>query len=550
MKGSKFLGLDLSTQSLTALVIDLSEWSIVFRASFAFDETYPSYQTRGGVRVAQNPRVVRADPLMWAEALDDMLDLLAQRGFTKQICGISVSAQQHGSVYLKAGAARCLGTLNPARPLVSQINPIFSRTMAPVWMDSSTSKECEEITQTLGGDSRTAMLTGSKATERFTGPQIRKFWKDNPRAYEKTTRIALVSSFMTSLLLGFPAPVDCGDGFGTNLANIRSGRWSRKALGATAPRLRNKLPDLVRGDVQLGRVSAYLAERYGFKPETEVTIGTGDNPSSLVGLGLIGDRFRHAISLGTSDTYFGYLRGAGKTGSSEGHIFGAADGRFMFLLCFKNGSVARQAVKDQHILNWNDFSGILLSTTPGNRGKVMLPYFQPEVTPLVLVPGVRRFGGLREEDVEGNVRAVAEGQIMSMFLHSRRFGVKAETLVVTAGGSGNEGLVQVIADIFDAQVRSFEVKDGAALGAALRAAGGFLNAHGERKTWSELAEKFLRLNESKSVGPRKGAVRIYHGENGLLRVYEACEAYALGAGPDPEGRIKRFKEAVRAGCLA
>ena len=98
MKGNKFLGLDLSTQSLTALVIDLSEWSIAFQASFAFDETYPSYQTRGGVRVAQNPRVVRADPLMWAEVLDDMLNLLAQRGFTKQICGISVSAQQHGSV--------------------------------------------------------------------------------------------------------------------------------------------------------------------------------------------------------------------------------------------------------------------------------------------------------------------------------------------------------------------------------------------------------------------------------------------------------------------
>ena len=97
---------------------------------------------------------------------------------------------------------------------------------------------------------------------------------------------------------------------------------------------------------------------------------------------------------------------------------------------------------------------------------------------------------------------------------------------------------------------SRDLESCAALGAALRAAGGFLNAHGERKTWSELAEQFMRLNEGKSVAPRKGAVRIYHGENGLLRVYEACEAYALGAGPDPEGRIKRFKEAVRAGCLA
>jgi hypothetical protein len=83
MKGSKFLGLDLRTQSLTALVIDPSEWSIAFQASFTFDETYPSYQTRGGVRVAQNPKVVRADPRMWVEALDDMLDLPAQKGVHK-----------------------------------------------------------------------------------------------------------------------------------------------------------------------------------------------------------------------------------------------------------------------------------------------------------------------------------------------------------------------------------------------------------------------------------------------------------------------------------
>jgi hypothetical protein len=60
----------------------------------------------------------------------------------------------------------------------------------------------------------------------------------------------------------------------------------------------------------------------------------------------------------------------------------------------------------------------------------------------------------------------------------------------------------------------------------------------------------MRLNESKSVVPRKEAVRMYHGENGLQSVYEDCETYALGAGPDPEGGIKRFREAVKAGCLA
>ena len=126
-------------------------------------------------------------------------------------------------------------------------------------------------------------------------------------AYEQTTHIALVSSFITSLLIGSLAPLDCGDGFGTNLADIHTGRWSATAVEATAPNLANRLPNLVRKDVIAGNVSDYLVRRHGFGRDTKVVVGTGDNPSSLVGLGLVGEPAKKAISLGTSDTYFGYL---------------------------------------------------------------------------------------------------------------------------------------------------------------------------------------------------------------------------------------------------
>ena len=544
MKSSRFLGLDLSTQSLTALVIDLSEAAVVFHASVDFDDAYPSYGTSGGVLTGEDPKVVHADPRMWVQAIDDLLGSLSRQGLAKEIAAVSVSAQQHGSIYLNDQAWAALGTLNPGQSLVPQLEGIFSRPTAPVWMDSSTHEECEEITNSLGGEARTASLTGSIATERFTGPQIRKFWKENPQGYEQTVHIALVSSFVTSLILGLPAPVDCGDGFGTNLANIQTGRWSRRALGATAPRLRRKLPELVRRDACLGKASAYLVRRYGFSPETDVVIGTGDNPSSLAGLGLVGDTSRHAVSLGTSDTYFGYLSKLGKSRTLEGHIFGAADGGFMFLLCFKNGSLAREAVKHQYRLSWEDFSEILLTTPPGNEGRIMLPYFLPEITPRVLASAVRRFGGLKNDDAEGNVRAVAEAQIMSMFLHSRGFGGKAEVILVTAGGSENRGLLQVIADIFNGEVRAFEVKDSAALGAAIRAARACLAARGDRRAWRDLAERFTRTKRAKAVFPRKEAAGIYHGDNGLLSVYEACEQYVLGRGIDPKDKVRRFKSGL------
>jgi xylulokinase len=541
MRRNKFLGLDLSTQSLTALVIDLSDHTL-YRKSLSFDETYPSYQTSGGVLAGEDPRVVCADPRMWIEAVDDLLLLLRHEGMTKDVASLSVSAQQHGSVYLHSKAAACLKGLDHRKPLVEQTGEIFSRAVAPVWMDSSTSEECEEIAQAMGGDARLAEITGSRATERFTGPQIRRFWKKDPRAYEHTLHIALISSFVTSLLIGRLAPVECGDGFGTHLANIRTGKWSRKALAATAPKLRSKLPKLMRGDESVGRVSSYLIKRYGFHSQAEVIVGTGDNPASLVGLGLVGDAERKAVSLGTSDTYFGYMRSLGRGRSPEGHVFGAADGKYMLLLCFKNGSFAREAVKNRHHLSWDDFSRILLSTKPGNDGKIMLPYFLPEITPLVLNPKVHRFGGLLERDAEGNVRAVAEAQIMSMALHSAGFGTRPEKILVTAGGSENQGLLQTIADVFDAEVESFEAKDSAALGAAFRAAKKFLATKGDFREWKALTDPFTRHMGLGIVRPRKEAVETYRGAHGLLSVYEACERFALGLGGDPQAQVRNFRE--------
>jgi xylulokinase len=383
------------------------------------------------------------------------------------------------------------------------------------------------MTEALGGNEKIARLTGSIATERFAGPQIRKFWKTHPDQYRKTAHIALVSSFLTSLLIGRIAPVDAGDGYGTNLADIRSGTWNEDAVNAAAPRLLNRLPRLVVKDQLVGQVSSYLAERFGFEPDTQVVVGSGDNPCSLVGLGLMGVADIHAVSLGTSDTYFGYLKELEDRERSEGHIFGASDGRFMFLICFKNGSFARDAVRNQYGLSWDEFSRILLETLPGNHGKIMLPYVLPEITPLVMQPGILRFGGLAADDVPGNVRAVAEAQAMAMYLHSDWTGSRPKRLLVTAGGSENRGLLTVISQVFGAEVHSFEVKESAALGAAMRAAHGFLSARDRSAGWRDLFESIAKPVTKETIRPSAEAVKAYQAPDSLVNRYRAWERSAL-----------------------
>src|SRR4029078_9143326 len=82
---------------------------------------------------------------------------------------------------------------------------------------------------------------------------------------------------------------------------------------------------------------------------------SGDNPSSLVGLGLITPGTL-GISLGTSDTVFGPVAAPPHNPDGSRHVFGSPAGGYMPLICFANGSLARERVRDSYGLDWNRFS--------------------------------------------------------------------------------------------------------------------------------------------------------------------------------------------------
>ena len=123
---------------------------------------------------------------------------------------------------MNASAEGGLARLDASRSLPAQIAPMLSRAVAPVWLDTSTTAQCREITDAVGGPALLAQRTGSRAFERFTGPQIRKFAMQDPAGYAATERVHLVSSFLTSLLVGGHAPT---------LAAVRRGSRVRGGRG-------------------------------------------------------------------------------------------------------------------------------------------------------------------------------------------------------------------------------------------------------------------------------------------------------------------------------
>lgn len=523
-----YLGFDSSTQSLTATVVDISADTrrVVAEHVLVFDDALPEYGTSRGVIAGGDGRTVTAPPAMWAAALDLMMARLRDSGVDLSgVRAISGAAQQHGSVYLTAGAADTLRALDPGRRLVDQIGGLFSREVSPVWLDCSTTAECGALTAAAGGSAELARLTGSRAYERFTAAQIRRFAERDPAGYARTDRVHLVSSFMASLLIGAHAPIDPGDGSGMNLMDIGARQWSSSAVRATAPDLDARLPALRESWTVAGELSPYWQRRFGLGP-AKVIAWTGDNPSSLIGLGLI-DAGQLGISLGTSDTVFGPTPDPAPDPGGAGHVFGSPAGGYMALTCFANGSLARERVRDLYGLGWTEFSALLRETPAGNGGALMVPWFVPEITPTVDAPGPHRHD-LDPADAARNVRAVVEGQAMAMRQHSRWIAPSVRVIRATGGAAQNREILQVLADVFDAEVVRIAPPNAASLGAALRAYHGERRAAGSEVAWTDVIAGFTEPAGAPALRPNPAHAAVYAR---LQRAYEAFAARIQASRP-------------------
>ena len=240
-----------------------------------------------------------------------------------------------------------------------------------------------------------------------------------------------------------------------------------------------------------------------------------------------------AVSLGTSDSVFGLMHEPRVDATGTGHVFGAPTGEFMGLTVFKNGSLARERVRDAFGLSWAEFSRALAATPAGNHGRIFLPWYEPEITPPVLTPGVHRYG-LDERRWPGHVRGVIEAQMMAIARHSRWMEVDVDTIHATGGAAANVQILQVMADVFGAEVYQLEVGNSAALGAALRALHGDAAAQGEAVSWDEVIEGLVEPVAASRLTPRPGAARgLPRADGGARRVRGAR---ARRSGPDPGRR--------------
>jgi sugar (pentulose or hexulose) kinase len=105
-----------------------------------------------------------------------------------------------------------------------------------------------------------------------------------------------------------------------------------------------------------------------------------------------------------------------------------------------------------------------------------------------------------------------EGVTLGMNYGLRRLaelGVKPKQIRATGGGAKSRLWRQIMADVFNAEVVTLKVSEGAAYGAALQALWCWRRSQGEKVTIEEITDQFVELNSAESAQPDKKAVAAY-----------------------------------------
>ncbi|SMQ14724.1 xylulokinase [Streptomyces sp. Ag82_O1-12] len=424
-EGPLVVGVDSSTQSTKALVVDASTGRVV--ASGQAPHTVSSGAGR------------ETDPREWWDALCEALRQCGEAAH--EAAAVSVGGQQHGLVTLD-------GRGEPVRP-------------ALLWNDVRSAPQARRLTEELGGAKFWAERTGSVPAASFTVTKWAWLAEHEPEAVRATKAVRLPHDYLTERLTG-QGTTDRGDVSGTGWWASGTEAYDEEILAHVGldPAL---LPRVVRP----GEVAGTVRDGHDlpFSRGTLVAPGTGDNAAAALGLGV-----RPGVpvmSLGTSGTVYAVSRH--RPADPSGTVAGFADARgdWLPLACTLNCTLAVDRVAALLGLDRE-------SVEPGTA-VTLLPYLDGERTPnLPNASGLLH--GLRHDTTGGQLlQAAYDGAVHSLLgaldLVLDEDADRSEPLLLIGGGARGTAWQQTVRRLSGRPVQVPEAKELVALGAAAQAAG-------------------------------------------------------------------------------
>ena len=477
-----FIGIDSGTQSTKALVVDAKNGKVLGSAQRAY-----------GLIDGLPAGAKEQHPETWKRATSATIKaaLKQAKASAAEVKGIGVSGQQHGFVPLdKKGAV-----IRPAK----------------LWCDTTTTAECDTITRKLGGLKKTIDRVGNAMLPGFTAPKIAWLKKHEPKNYKRLATVLLPHDFLNFWLTG-NAVMEYGDASGTALLDVKKRKWSAAAIKAIDPALADKLPPLISSDQPAGHLSAATAKSLGLSTDTLVSAGGGDNMMGAIGTGNTRPGIVTA-SFGTSGTIYACASKPIIDPQGEIAAFCDSTNRWLPLLCTMNVTVATEMVRNDCVLSHAQFEKAAAKVRAGSEGLILLPYLEGERTPNV-PDGTGVWFGVnpRTHNAGHFARAAMEGVTLGMNYGLRRLatlGVKPKQIRATGGGAQSKLWRQIMADVFNAEVVTLAVSEGAAYGAALQAMWCVAKNHCEKVSINDFSDQFVKLNSRETAHPKNENVAVY-----------------------------------------
>ncbi len=476
------IGVDSGTQSTKALVVEAKSGKVLGAASASYD-LIPNLP----------PGAKEQHPHTWRTATIKAIKgaLKQAKAKASEVVAIGVSGQQHGFVPLdKAGEV--------VRP-------------AKLWCDTATAAECDEIMAAHGGLKPTIKAQGIGVLPGFTASKILWLKKREPKNFARLATVLLPHDYLNFWLTG-ERVMEYGDASGTALLDVRKRQWCEKTLKAIDADLAGKLPPLISSDKPAGALQPTTAKELGLNPGVLVSAGGGDNMMGAIGTG----NTRQGIvtaSFGTSGTIYACADQPVVDPAGEIAAFCDSTNHWLPLLCTMNVTVATEMMRRDFGYTHQQFEKKAASVPPGADGLLLLPYLEGERTPNV-PDGTGAMIGINTRTFSAShyCRAAMEGVTLGMNYGLRRLaqlGVKATQIRATGGGANSKLWRQIMADVFNAEVVTLKVGEGAAYGAALQALWCWRLQKGERINLADLTDQFVTLNKVETATPKQDAVATY-----------------------------------------
>ena len=476
------IGIDSGTQSTKVLVVDAHSGKVLGASAEAYD-LLPNLP----------PGAKEQHPHTWrdatAKAIKQALKLAKAR--SGEVRAIGISGQQHGFVPLDLHGE----VIRPAK----------------LWCDTSTAAECDELTDRLGGLKATIKALGNAILPGFTASKILWLKNHEPKNYRRLATVLLPHDYLNFWLTGH-AVMEYGDASGTALLNVKTRQWSEAVLKAIDPALAAKLPPLAASDQPAGTLSPATAQALGLGADVLVSAGGGDNMMGAIGTG----NTRQGIvtaSFGTSGTIYACSEKPVVDPRGEIAAFCDSTNRWLPLLCTMNVTVATEMMRECFGWSHAAFEAAAAKAPAGSGGLLLLPYLEGERTPnvpdgtgVMLGVNTRTFGPGQF------ARAAMEGVTLGMNYGLRRLaelGVQAKQIRATGGGARSKLWRQIMADVFNAEVVTLKVGEGAAYGAALQALWCWRRQQGEQVSIADITDRFVTLNGRETTEPKPENVAVY-----------------------------------------